>query len=89
MITALLGAVQGIVIGILLGYAVSLALRDEGLRPLHPAGLAIVVILVLAVVVGCWRPDRTRSPGGETGGPASDRDHVIGSATDGRQRRSW
>ena len=37
VITALLGAVQGIVIGILLGYAVTLALQRSGPQLLHPA----------------------------------------------------
>ena len=37
VITALLGAVQGIVIGVLLGWAVSLALRDQGLSTFTPA----------------------------------------------------
>ena len=32
VITALLGAVQGIVVGVLLGYAIIVALHDQGLR---------------------------------------------------------
>jgi putative ABC transport system permease protein len=64
IITALLGTVQGIVIGVLLGYAVVLALRDEGFgRFTLPVG-AIGVILVLAIVAGlvaAARPARRAS----------------------------
>ncbi len=52
VITALLGAVQGIAIGILLGWAVSLALREEGLSKFTLPWVALIVVLVLAVVVG-------------------------------------
>lgn len=52
VITALLGAVQGIVIGVLLGWAVSLALRSQGLSSFSlPYGVLIVVV-VLAVLLG-------------------------------------
>jgi putative ABC transport system permease protein len=52
VITALLGAVQGIAIGILLGWAVSLALREEGLSKFTLPWIALIVVLVLSVVVG-------------------------------------
>ena len=52
VITALLGAVQGIAIGILLGWAVSLALREEGLSKFTLPWVALIVVLVLAIVVG-------------------------------------
>ncbi len=52
VITALLGAAQGIVIGILLGYAVTLALSDQGLNSFTlPIG-ALIVILVIAFLIG-------------------------------------
>jgi len=52
VITALLGAVQGIIIGILLGYAVTLALSDQGLSSFTlPIG-ALLVILVIAFLIG-------------------------------------
>ena len=52
VITALLGAVQGIAIGILLGWAVSLALREEGLSKFTLPWIALIVVLVLSVAVG-------------------------------------
>jgi putative ABC transport system permease protein len=52
VITALLGAVQGIAIGILLGWAVSLALREEGLSKFTLPWVALIIVLVLSVVVG-------------------------------------
>jgi putative ABC transport system permease protein len=52
VITALLGAVQGIAIGILLGWAVSLALRSEGLSRFSLPIVALIVVLLLAIVVG-------------------------------------
>ncbi len=52
VITALLGAVQGIIIGILLGYAVILALSDQGLGSFTlPVG-RLIFILVIAFVIG-------------------------------------
>jgi putative ABC transport system permease protein len=61
VITALLGTVQGIVIGILLGYAVIYALRDEGLRdftiPVPAIGVVVAMSLV-AGVVAAIRPAR-------------------------------
>ena len=52
VITALLGAAQGIIIGILLGYAVTLALSDQGLNSFTlPIG-ALIVILVISFVIG-------------------------------------
>ena len=52
VITALLGAVQGIVIGVLLGWAVTLALRDQGLNTFSlPVGV-LIFVLVIAVVIG-------------------------------------
>ena len=52
VITALLGAVQGIVIGILLGYAVIVALRDEGLESFSVPVGALLVVVILAFVCG-------------------------------------
>jgi putative ABC transport system permease protein len=52
VITALLGAVQGVVIGVLLGYAVIIALRDEGLRTFTLPTGSLIVVLVLAIVAG-------------------------------------
>jgi putative ABC transport system permease protein len=52
VITALLGAIQGVVIGIFLGYAVIIALRDEGLNTFTLPVTSLVVVLALAVVAG-------------------------------------
>ncbi len=64
VITALLGTAQGIVIGILLGYAVIVALRDEGLRRFTLPTTTLVVVVVLAIlagVVAAIRPARRAS----------------------------
>jgi putative ABC transport system permease protein len=47
-----LGAVQGIVIGIALGYAVILALRDEGLSSFTIPFATLVILLVGAMLLG-------------------------------------
>ncbi len=52
VITALLGTAQGIVIGILLGYAVIISLRDEGLRSFTIPVTTLIVVVVLAVIAG-------------------------------------
>jgi len=44
--------VVGVVLGLLLGYVVILALRDEGLNHFAVPGQSIVAILVLAFVLG-------------------------------------
>ena len=52
VITALLGAVQGIVVGCLLGWAVVLALRDQGFKEFTlPVG-TLAFVLVIAIVCG-------------------------------------
>jgi putative ABC transport system permease protein len=61
IITALLGAVQGLVIGVLFGYAVIVALRDEGLESfsLPVVGLiAVVLVALVAGVVAAIKPAR-------------------------------
>jgi putative ABC transport system permease protein len=65
VITALLGTVQGIVVGILLGYAVVLAIRGQGLKKFAiPSGSLIVVIVIamllgiLAAIPPAWRASR-------------------------------
>ena len=52
VITALLGTAQGLVIGILIGYAVIISLRDEGLRSFTIPVTTLIVVVVLAVVAG-------------------------------------
>jgi putative ABC transport system permease protein len=52
VITALLGTAQGIVIGILLGYAVIVSLRDEGLRSFTVPVTTLIVVIVLAIIAG-------------------------------------
>ena len=52
VITAALGTVQGIVVGLLLGYAFVVALRSEGLNTFTVPWWAIVWVLVLAFVIG-------------------------------------
>ena len=52
VITSLLGTIQGIVIGGFLGFALVLALRDQGFKKFtFPLG-TIVVVMVLAIVLG-------------------------------------
>jgi putative ABC transport system permease protein len=61
IVTALLGTAQGIVIGVLLGYAVIVSLRSEGtLRFTLPITtlLAVVVLAIGAGVVAAIRPAR-------------------------------
>jgi putative ABC transport system permease protein len=52
VITALLGAAQGILIGVLLGYAFILALRDQGLKSFTIPVASLIVVVVLAFVCG-------------------------------------
>jgi putative ABC transport system permease protein len=52
VITALLGAVQGVLVGIGLGYAAILALRDQGLRSFTVPTGSLAVVLGLAVLAG-------------------------------------
>ena len=52
VITAFLGTVQGIVVGLLLGYAVVVALRSQGLNSFAVPWAAIFVVVVLAFVIG-------------------------------------
>ncbi len=61
VITALLGTVQGIVVGILLGYAIIFALREQGklLFTLPVVSLGVVVVLaILAGILAAVRPAR-------------------------------
>ncbi len=61
VITALLGTVQGIVVGILLGYAIIVALRNQGklLFTLPVVSLGVVVVLaILAGILAAVRPAR-------------------------------
>jgi putative ABC transport system permease protein len=61
IITAVLGTAQGILVGILLGYAVIVALRDEGLRTFTlPWTLLVFILLgaILAGVIAAWLPAR-------------------------------
>ena len=61
VITALLGTAQGIVIGVLLGYAVIVSLRSEGaLRFSLPVTtlIAVVVLAIAAGVIAAIRPAR-------------------------------
>jgi putative ABC transport system permease protein len=63
-ITALLGAVQGVFIGVVLGWAVIFALRDQGFSKMSVPVPTIVVVLVVAVVCGiiaALRPARRAS----------------------------
>jgi putative ABC transport system permease protein len=48
----MLGTLQGIVIGILLGYAVIVALRDEGLSSFTLPVTTLVLVVVIAFVFG-------------------------------------
>lgn len=51
VITALLGAFQGVVIGLGLGYSVIYALRGEGLGTFAVPSASLVVIVALAAVI--------------------------------------
>jgi putative ABC transport system permease protein len=65
IITAVLGTVEGLVVGVLLGYATVVALRSQGLKSFSlPIG-TLVVVLLLGVFVGwlasllpAWRASR-------------------------------
>lgn len=64
VITALLGTAQGILIGVLLGYAVIVSLHDEGLRKFSISVGTLVLVTVLAVIAGivaAIRPARRAS----------------------------
>jgi putative ABC transport system permease protein len=52
VITAALGTVQGIVVGLLLGYAIVVALRSEGLNTFTVPWPAIIVVLIIAFLIG-------------------------------------
>jgi len=52
VITALLGAAQGILIGVLLGYAFILALRDQGLKSFTIPVVSLIVVVILAFLCG-------------------------------------
>jgi putative ABC transport system permease protein len=65
VITSLLGAFQGIVVGLALGYAVVLALRSEGLDSFTiPWSWIIIVVVgaflvgVIAAIIPAWRATR-------------------------------
>jgi putative ABC transport system permease protein len=52
VLIALLGAVQGLIIGILLGYVVILALSDQGFSSFTVPVVRLIIILVLAFILG-------------------------------------
>jgi putative ABC transport system permease protein len=52
VITAALGTVQGVVVGLLLGYAVVVALRSQGLSTYAVPWGVIIIVLVLAFIIG-------------------------------------
>jgi putative ABC transport system permease protein len=52
VLTSLYGAVVGVAVGLVLGYVVIVALRDQGLTRYVVPVNAIVVIVVAAFVVG-------------------------------------
>jgi putative ABC transport system permease protein len=52
VITAALGTVQGIVVGLLLGYAIVVALRSEGLNTFTVPWPAIIFVLIIAFLIG-------------------------------------
>jgi putative ABC transport system permease protein len=52
VITALIGAAQGVVVGVALGWAVVRALRSEGFTTFQVPVVSIVVVLALAVLCG-------------------------------------
>ena len=61
MITAVFGALEGIVIGMLLGWVMVKALRDQGFTVFQVPWTALIIIIVLALVVGvvaAWIPAR-------------------------------
>ncbi len=64
VITALLGAVQGILVGCVLGWAVVLALRDQGFKEFTLPIPTLVFVLLIAIVCGvvaATRPARRAS----------------------------
>jgi putative ABC transport system permease protein len=64
VITALLGAVQGIVVGCLLGWATVLALKDQGFKEFTlpvPTLAVVLAIAILCGVIAATRPARRAS----------------------------
>ncbi|MGB8860184.1 MAG: FtsX-like permease family protein [Ilumatobacteraceae bacterium] len=61
VVTALLGAVQGVVVGTLLGWAVVLALRDQGFGEFIVPYFTLAVVLIVAVVCGVVAATRPAS----------------------------
>ncbi len=61
VITAIFGALEGVVIGMLLGWVMVKALRDQGFTVFQVPWTALIIIIVLALVVGvvaAWIPAR-------------------------------
>ncbi len=58
VITALLGAVQGIVVGCVLGWATVLALRDQGFKEFTLPVPTLAFVLVIAIVCGVLAASR-------------------------------
>jgi putative ABC transport system permease protein len=52
VITALLGTVQGIVVGVLLGYAIVVALRSQGLKSFTMPWGFVIGIVIASLVIG-------------------------------------
>jgi putative ABC transport system permease protein len=52
VITTLLGTVQGVLVGALLGFAMVLALRDEGLNKFSVPVLTVIAVFVIAFLLG-------------------------------------
>ena len=52
VITALFGALLGVALGLFFGYAVILALRDQGVSSFSVPVVALVIVVVLAAIVG-------------------------------------
>jgi putative ABC transport system permease protein len=63
VITALMGAVSGIVVGLGLAALVTVALRHQGLRSVVPTGplIAFLVVAVLAGILAAVAPARRAS----------------------------
>jgi putative ABC transport system permease protein len=60
-ITSILGATEGVIIGVLLGWVVVRALRKQGLSSFSISPTAVVAVAILSIVLGllaAWLPSR-------------------------------
>ncbi len=90
VITAVFGALEGVVIGMLLGWVMVKALRDQGFTVFQVPWTALIIIIVLALVVGvvaAWIPARRAAKANILEAIATD--VMAGGTRARRSARSW